>query len=125
VPVAKPSASALKRLHEEPNIWLATTRPDGRPHLIPLWFVWRRGRLYLCVESRSIKARNIGVEPRVSLALQDGSKPVICEGLARALTEPWPPEVTRAFHKKYDWGIDPKDEYDQLIEVKPTRWLGW
>jgi len=125
VPVAKPSAWTLKRLHEEPNIWLATTRPDGRPHLIPLWFVWRRGRLYLCVESRSVKARNIRVEPRVSLALQDGSKPAICEGLARVLTEPWPPEVTQAFLKKYDWGIDPKDEYDQLIEVKPTRWLGW
>jgi hypothetical protein len=77
------------------------------------------------VESRSVKARNIRVEPRVSLALQDGSKPAICEGLARVLTEPWPPEVTQAFLKKYDWGIDPKDEYDQLIEVKPTRWLGW
>jgi hypothetical protein len=33
--------------------------------------------------------------------------------------------VIRAFKRKYDWGIDPKDQYDQLIRVKPTRWIGW
>jgi hypothetical protein len=26
------------RLRSEPIIWLATTRPDGGPHNIPVWF---------------------------------------------------------------------------------------
>jgi len=114
----------MKRLTAEPNIWLATTRPDGRPHLVPVWFVWRRGHFYACIESRSVKARNIHLKNQVSLALGDGSRPVICEGDVSLVPPPWPAEVTRGFLKKYDWSIDPKSQYDQLIRVKPTKWLG-
>ena len=28
------------RLGRESTIWLATVRADGRPHLVPLWYVW-------------------------------------------------------------------------------------
>jgi hypothetical protein len=123
--VGKPPSAALKRLGSEPNIWLATTRPGGRPHLVPVWFVWKRRRFYLCIESGSVKGRNLLDQPRVSLALEDGSRPVICEGEAARVPYPWPTEVVRAFKEKYDWSIDPKDRYDQLIRVKPIRWLDW
>lgn len=121
----KPPSAALKRLQTESNIWLATTRPGGRPHLVPVWFVWRRRRFYLCIESSSVKARNLLDQPRVSLALEDGSRPVICEGEATSVPVPWPVEVVRAFAKKYDWSIGPEDQYDELIRVRPIRWLGW
>jgi hypothetical protein len=104
---------------------MATTRSDGRPHLVPVWFVWNRGSFYLCVESASVKARNIQSQPRVSLALEDGSRPVICEGAAAAVPVPWPTEIVHAFKKKYDWDISPEDQYGRLIRVRPTRWLGW
>jgi PPOX class probable F420-dependent enzyme len=117
--------AARKRLEEERNIWLATTRSDGRPHLVPVWFVWKRGHFYLCIEGGSVKARNIRSQNRVSLSLEDGSVPVICEGEATPVPEPWPAEVTRAFTKKYDWAISPRDQYDLLIRVRPMRWLGW
>jgi predicted pyridoxine 5'-phosphate oxidase superfamily flavin-nucleotide-binding protein len=29
-----------ERLTAEPVIWLGTVRPDGRPHHVPIWFVW-------------------------------------------------------------------------------------
>src|SRR5256885_2571611 len=29
------------RLRHEPIIWLSSVRPDGRPHLVPVWFLWR------------------------------------------------------------------------------------
>jgi hypothetical protein len=125
VPEVKPPSGALKSLKEASNIWMATTRPDGRPHLVPVWFIWNRRRFYMCIESGSVKGRNIQTENRVALALEDGSNPVICEGEATRVPPPWPAEVIRAFKKKYDWSIDPKDQYDQLIRVKPTRWLGW
>lgn len=121
----EPPATARSRLDKEPNIWLATTRPDGRPHLVPIWFVWKRGRFYLCVEASSIKARNIRSQKHVSLSLEDGSKPVICEGEAEQVAEPWPAEIVRAFKDKYDWEISPQDQYDTLVRVKPTKWLGW
>src|SRR5215213_9005621 len=31
---------AEERLRESHNYWLATTRPDGRPHVFPIWGVW-------------------------------------------------------------------------------------
>ena len=26
-----------QRLRDEPIIWLSSVRPDGRPHLVPVW----------------------------------------------------------------------------------------
>ena len=37
-----------QRLQTEANIWLATVRPDGQPHLVPLWFAWHEGQIFLC-----------------------------------------------------------------------------
>jgi len=28
------------RLAQEFVVWLSTTRPDGRPHIVPVWFSW-------------------------------------------------------------------------------------
>ena len=34
-------AARLDRfLSEEPVVWLSTVRPDGAPHLVPIWFTW-------------------------------------------------------------------------------------
>ena len=38
---------ARQKLETERNIWLASVRPDGRPHLVPLWFVWCHGKVYI------------------------------------------------------------------------------
>ena len=27
-------------LREELVVWLSSVRPDGRPHLVPIWFSW-------------------------------------------------------------------------------------
>ena len=34
------NAHVEQRLREEPIIWLTTVRPDGRPHTVPVWFLW-------------------------------------------------------------------------------------
>jgi PPOX class probable F420-dependent enzyme len=107
------------------NIWLASVRPDGRPHLAPIWFAWHAGKVYLCTEPASIKARNIQHNARVSLALEDGHSPVICEGTASVVPSPWPPELIAIFKRKYDWDIASDEQYTALIEVTPVRWLNW
>ncbi|HEV7727921.1 MAG TPA: pyridoxamine 5'-phosphate oxidase family protein [Modestobacter sp.] len=42
-----PSAEAERRLAVSHDYWCATVRPDGRPHVMPVWGVWRAGRLWL------------------------------------------------------------------------------
>jgi PPOX class probable F420-dependent enzyme len=116
---------AATKLETEKNIWVASVRPDGRPHLAPVWFAWHAGKLYVCTDPASVKARNIVQNPRVVLALEDGLHPVICEGTAAAVPVPWPAQVAAIFRIKYDWDISSEAQYTQLLEVTPTKWLTW
>ena len=68
------------RLQTDPNVWLSTTRPTGKPHLVPIWFIWLNERFYICTESKSVKIRNLRHNAGVCVALEDGNKPVIAEG---------------------------------------------
>jgi len=124
-PPAEPKADVRARLDEARNLWLATVRPDGRPHLIPIWFVLEGARLYVCTAPDSVKARNLAGNTRVAAALEDGSHPVICEGTARSFEQPWPDEIVRRFVAKYDWDIGAESTYTLLVEITPSKWLSW
>lgn len=118
-------SQVVQNLLNQKNIWLASIRVDGRPHLVPIWFTWLQDKIYVCIEPSSVKAVNISLNSYVSLALEDGSNPVICEGVAREITLPWPVEITAAFKSKYDWDIPTETRYTQLLEVTPDKWLHW
>lgn len=114
-----------KKLAEAQNIWVATVRSDGKPHLAPVWFALVDGKLYFSTESSSIKARNIEENPHVALTLEDGSHPIICEGAARPIPPPAPEEVAKEFFRKYEWELSNEKQYSQLFEVIPEKWLSW
>jgi pyridoxine/pyridoxamine 5'-phosphate oxidase len=107
--------------HQARNVWFATVRPDGRPHLVPIWFVVDGDRWYICTNPGSVKARNLKANSSVSLALEDGDRPFVVEGQAR------PVDVTAGvadkFRAKYDWDITSDSEYTQLIEITVSRQL--
>lgn len=113
------------RLLSDRNVWLATTRADGRPHLVPIWFAWVNERFYICTEAKSVKVRNLKTNPRASVSLENGNQPLIAEGAARLLDPPHPPEVVAAFKEKYDWDITTDASYTALIEITPEKWLKW
>ena len=114
-----------QRLQTEANIWVATVRPDGRPHLTPVWFAWHEDKLYACIQGKSVKAANIETNPQIVLALEDGSKVAICEGTGAFVAPPWPAAVSKIFQEKYDWAITPDGAYDRLLKVTPIKWLVW
>ena len=123
--VPSPSPAAVKRLEREPNIWLATVRPSGGPHLVPVWFVYQAGRLHICTDPKSVKVRNIRERSAVVVALEGGDRPVMAHGKARLLARPWPAEVVAAFKRKYDWDIEDGDTYSSLVTIEPSRWIEW
>lgn len=107
------------RLAQARNIWLATVRPDGRPHLVPIWFVVDDGRWYICTSPDSVKARNLQANPRVALALEDGDNPYVVEGVARQVQ---PSEsVAQRFKAKFDWDITTDADYGAVFEITVTR----
>lgn len=109
------------RLQANKNMWVATVRPDGRPHLTPIWFAVHDGRWYFVTVPGSVKARNLQQNPRVSLALEDGGDPYVVEGLARQVAAS--PEVVALFKSKFDWDITADGEYSSVFEVEVTKRL--
>jgi PPOX class probable F420-dependent enzyme len=115
-----PDPQVERRLQTEQNLWLATVRPNGTPHLVPIWFVWVAGKIYLCTAADSVKVRNLLQNPHVSIALEDGSQPIVIEGLAQPIGAA-PKPVIKAFKEKYDWNISTDSEYNQVVEIEPKR----
>ena len=113
------------RLLTDRNCWLATARPKGKPHLIPIWFVWHDSKFYICTEGKSVKVKNLQHAPHVSVSLEDGNKPIIAEGTATLSTAPYPAEIAALFKQKYDWDINTDSSYTTLITVTPEKWLKW
>jgi PPOX class probable F420-dependent enzyme len=118
------SPATLQRLQTEKNLWVTTVRPDGRPHLTPIWFAWFDEKVYICIPANSVKARNIKQNPRVAISLEDGTHPVICEGTARPIAKPGPDEVRTIYQQKYNWDYATDGDYGWLVEITPEKWLG-
>lgn len=70
------------RLSRESNIWMATVRGDGRPHLVPIWYIWLEGKLYICTGRETQKYANLINNQNISLALPDALNVVVIEGEA-------------------------------------------
>jgi nitroimidazol reductase NimA-like FMN-containing flavoprotein (pyridoxamine 5'-phosphate oxidase superfamily) len=101
------------RLVESKHYWLATARPDGRPHLIPRWGVWLDGALYYDGAPTTRHARNLESNPACSLSLEDGQRAVIIEGTSvatRADAEDLGARLSEAFAKYHDDGYSPAED---------------
>jgi len=59
-------------LAEQLTVIVATTGPNGRPHLMPLWFVSEGSELRGWTFAKSQKARNLERDPRATLQVECG-----------------------------------------------------
>ena len=104
--------------------WFASTRPDGRAHLAPIWHVVHAGRIYVVTQAGSVRAMNISHQPYVSLALPDPLNVLVVDGVARPA-----PELCAAlrplFLAKFNWDIITDADYDTVIEVTPRKVMAW
>jgi len=80
------SWSRAKDLLEQSRYyWLATLRPDGRPHVAPLWGAWVGDVLYFDGSPETRWGRNIAANPAASVNLESGNDVVIVEGTVEFL----------------------------------------
>ncbi len=121
------SPSVEARLAEERNVWLVTVRADGRPHAVPIWFAYVDERFWVATGSGTVKVRNLATNPQVTVALEDGTAPVVAEGSGRVHPLPYPAAVVDAFRAKYEWDISSGEDSDvgqiALIDITVKRWL--
>lgn len=55
--------------------YLATTRPDGAPDVVPVWVTSVDDRIAFFTQTTSSKAKNLGRDARVALAIADEANP--------------------------------------------------
>ena len=86
-----------ERLSSARNYWVATVRPDGRPHTTPVWGLWVDGAFFFGAGPDTRKARNLAENPYVAVHLESGDDVVILEGTAERVTDPDPGLFERLF----------------------------
>lgn len=72
---------AEDRLKKSRQFWIATTRRDGRPHVMPVWALWMDDCIYFSTGANTVKARNIAKDPRCTMCAEDAAEAVIVEGV--------------------------------------------
>jgi hypothetical protein len=100
--------------------WFSSTRPDGRPHLAPIWHVVHADCIYVVTRRTAVRAANIRANAAVSLALADTSNALIVEGVAHPAAE-MREALRPLFLAKYDWDIATDAEYDDVIQVDAAQ----
>lgn len=64
------------------TIWISTTRPDGRPHAVPVWYVWDGRNLYFISDRKLQKSKNLAQQPWIVVHAGDGDDVIILEGIS-------------------------------------------
>jgi len=116
---------------------IGTNSVDGPPQLTTVWFLYEACVIYVGVERRSVKYRNLTRDPRVSLCI-DGDHPdgrtVVVYGLAKVLESETPESeriiwcLTRRYHdtdedaRRYQESISDLDL--RLIKITPQKLVG-
>jgi len=95
-------AERLARAH---TYWVSTTRPDGSPHVMPVWGVWLDDSFCFSTGDKSRKARNLAENPRCVITCEVDDAQIIVEGVAEVTTGS---ELNKRFAEAYS----PKYEFD-------------
>lgn len=91
--VTEPTPWAFGRsiLESSRMYWITTVRPDGRPHVTPIYAVWQDGAMWFCTGADERKGRNLDANPHCVLTTgtndDDGGLDVIVEADAVRVTD--------------------------------------
>ena len=77
-----PWAEARERLAGGGTYWLATVRPDGRPHVVPLGPAWLDDVLYFTTGQGTRKEANLAHNPHCVITITTPDSDMILEGTA-------------------------------------------
>lgn len=127
-------ARIAERLDREEYAYFTSVRPDGRPHTVPVCFLWDGATILIFSLPDTVKCRNIRQNPQVSFTLEIGritpeNVPITVEGMAALVDEPGIEFMMPAYAAKYAPLADRLGAtleglarmYTQAIRLTPTR----
>lgn len=115
----------------------ATVGRDNEPHVVPVFFTYESGKVYVQTDRNSVKVRNLLRNSNVAVAVYSGEQAVIIKGKGRVIeNEEEFIKRTQEHIDKYKLRLD-KNGRDSLgiplfnkeircvIEVVPKRIIFW
>jgi PPOX class probable F420-dependent enzyme len=123
-------------LDRESVVWLSSIRPDGRPHLIPIWFWWDGEAVLFASKPHACKVANLRANADCMLAIGDPDADfdvALIEARAELAEMPTAELLAAGLQTKYRnrmeiAGLTPAifaATYSQVVRIVPTRWLPW
>jgi PPOX class probable F420-dependent enzyme len=133
-----PVEDARARFGQSRAARLATVRPDGRPHVVPIVFALADDLLYSIVDAKPkrgpdlVRLRNIAAEPRVSLLVDHYAEDwralwwVRADGIATVVESGPPRDVAiRLLREKYAQYGGWATPFGPAVVIRITRWSSW
>jgi nitroimidazol reductase NimA-like FMN-containing flavoprotein (pyridoxamine 5'-phosphate oxidase superfamily) len=114
-----------------------TVNPNNEPHVVPVFFTYENGKVYVQTDRKSVKVRNLLRNNNVSVAVYRGEEAVIIRGKARIIdNEKEFIKRTQDHINKYRLKLDEQGRdsmgiplFDKkvrcVIEVIPKRTMFW
>ena len=125
------SLRARKFLEDKTVCCLATVYSDGRPHVVPVSYIFQAGIFYVTTDYGTRKLKNIQMNNRVALVVDVYAvirNKAVVEGVA-SLVERGPDfeKIYKAFHKRFSWvRLDPWREGEApFIVIRPLGKVSW
>jgi hypothetical protein len=128
---------ASDRLTRSRQYWIATTRPDGAPHLMIIWGVWLDGTFWFSTGPGSRKARNLSENSRCSIGTDNAAEAVVLEGTVERIDAQHADfeKFKKAYQRKYAWDVREMAQsvyrmqgsvgfglHEEKFEQTATRW---
>jgi len=115
----------------------ATVDSKNRPHVVPLFFTYNDGKVFLQADRKSVKVRNIVKNRNVAIAIYSGEEAVIVKGAGRLIVQREEfVKRTQEHIDKYGLKLDKQgrdslgiplfnDKIRCVVEVMPKRLIFW
>ena len=128
-----PWSHARDQLARAMTYWLGTTRPDGRPHAMPIWGAVVDDIVYFEGSPETRRGRNLAANPAIVVHIENGPEVVILEGTVETITNVDPALAERlveAFAAKYEASFNYRPDPAQwerggLYAVRPSVAFAW
>lgn len=118
-------------LEEAQVYWVATARPDGRPHVVPRDGIWLEDTWYYGGDPATVHNRNLAANDAATMHIGDGMKAIIVEGRASHVKPPQETaeDLARINNTKYaHYGMNMKAEtYTKrgILALRADRVIAW
>jgi hypothetical protein len=123
-------ADVRTKLEETRTYWVASVRPDGRPHLVAKDGIWIDDTWYYGGGDQTVHHRNVRKNPAVSMHIGGETDAVIVEGVARNVVPPKAlaqqlADLTNEKYKHYGMNNTAETYAGGVWTLRAERVLAW